>query len=98
MMTPRERFLKVLAGEMPDRVPVTLFIQDKGYFLNQNYPNIDPWDHETLQQVKRETELAMKNGKPGGKFILQPVDFLEFGTPMENVDAYVKTAMQFAAY
>ncbi len=24
-MTPRERFLKVLAGEMPDRVPVTLF-------------------------------------------------------------------------
>lgn len=48
-MTPRERLLKVLRGEMPDRVPVTLFIQDQGHFLNQNYPNIDPWDFETLQ-------------------------------------------------
>lgn len=48
-MTSRERFLKVLAGEMPDRVPVTLFIQDQGHFLNQNYPDVDPWDYETLQ-------------------------------------------------
>lgn len=48
-MTPRERFLKVLNGEMPDRVPVTLFIQDMGHFLNQMYPDIDPWDFELLQ-------------------------------------------------
>jgi uroporphyrinogen decarboxylase len=48
-MTSRERFLKVLAGEMPDRVPVTLFIQDQGHFLSQNYPDVDPWDFETLQ-------------------------------------------------
>ena len=32
-MTSRERFLAVLRGEMPDRVPVTLFIQDQGHFL-----------------------------------------------------------------
>jgi uroporphyrinogen decarboxylase len=48
-MTSRERFLKVFAGEIPDQVPVTLFIQDQGHFLNQNYPDVDPWDHETLQ-------------------------------------------------
>ena len=48
-MTSRERFLRVLNGEMPDRVPVTLFIQDTGHFLNQMYPDIDPWDFETLQ-------------------------------------------------
>ncbi len=48
-MTARERFLKVLKGEMPDRVPVTLFIQDQGHFLSQNYPQVDPWDYETLQ-------------------------------------------------
>ena len=48
-MTPRERFLKVLAGEMPDRVPITLFIQDQGHFLNQMYPEVDPWDFDTLQ-------------------------------------------------
>jgi len=48
-MTSRERFLKVLNGEMPDRVPVTLFICDQGHFLSQLYPDIDPWDHSTIQ-------------------------------------------------
>jgi uroporphyrinogen decarboxylase len=48
-MTSRERFLKVINGQMPDRVPVTLFICDGGHFLNQLYPDIDPWDHERLQ-------------------------------------------------
>jgi hypothetical protein len=49
-MTPRERFLTTFRGEMPDRVPVTLFIQDQGHFINQVYPDVDPWDFETLQQ------------------------------------------------
>ncbi len=48
-MTPRQRFLAVLNGQMPDRVPVTLFICDGGHFLNQLHPEIDPWDHERLQ-------------------------------------------------
>ena len=48
-MTSRERFLKVLNGEMPDRVPVTLFIQDQGHFISQVYPDVVPWDLETLQ-------------------------------------------------
>jgi uroporphyrinogen decarboxylase len=47
-MTSRERFLAVLSGKMPDRVPVTLFIQDQGHFLNQMYPEVDPQDYETL--------------------------------------------------
>ncbi len=48
-MNSRERFLAVLDGRMPDRVPVTLFICDQGHFLNQMYPDVDPWDFETLQ-------------------------------------------------
>ena len=48
-MTGRQRFLKVLKGEMPDRVPVTLFLADQGHFLNQMYPDVDPWDFDTLQ-------------------------------------------------
>ena len=44
-----ERFLAVLNGKMPDRVPVTLFIQDQGHFLNQVYPDVDSQDFETLQ-------------------------------------------------
>jgi uroporphyrinogen-III decarboxylase len=49
-MTPRQRLLKTLRGEMPDRVPVTLFIADQGHFINQVYPDVDPWDYETLQR------------------------------------------------
>ncbi len=48
-MTSRERFLKVLNGQMPDRVPVTLFLSDQGHFLEQMYPDIDPLDHQALQ-------------------------------------------------
>ena len=43
-MTGRQRFEAVFAGEQPDRVPVTLFIQDQGHFINQLHPDIDPWD------------------------------------------------------
>jgi uroporphyrinogen decarboxylase len=52
----------------------------------------------TVDDVKRATEQAIKTGKPGGKFILQSVDFLEYGTPLENVEAYVQTALQYAGY
>ena len=48
-MTSRERFLRVFQGEMPDRVPVTLFMADQGHFINQMYPDVDPWDFDTLQ-------------------------------------------------
>ncbi len=48
-MTSRERFLAVLNGRLPDRVPVTLFICDGGHFLNQLHPEIDSWDHHALQ-------------------------------------------------
>jgi hypothetical protein len=52
----------------------------------------------TVEQVKRATEATMNIGKAGGKFIMQAVDFLEYGTPVENVEAYVKAAMENAAY
>lgn len=48
-MTSRERFLKVINGEMPDRVPVTLFIVDQGHFISQLYPDINPCDFSSLQ-------------------------------------------------
>jgi len=48
-MTPRARLLAVLRGEMPDRVPVTLFIQDQGHFISQLYPDLDPWDSQAIQ-------------------------------------------------
>ena len=41
--------LTALAGEKPDRVPVSLFMVDQGHYLNQLYPEIDSEEHETLQ-------------------------------------------------
>jgi uroporphyrinogen decarboxylase len=52
----------------------------------------------SVEDVKRATERTIKTGKPGGKFILQSADFLEYGTPLENIRAYVETAKQFADY
>jgi uroporphyrinogen decarboxylase len=59
-MTPRERFLCVFGGQMPDRVPVTLFIQDQGHFLTQAYPDLDPWDFLALQ--KKVIEIQRQFG------------------------------------
>ena len=41
---------------------------------------------------------TMEIGKPGGRFILQNADFLEYGTPPENVEAFVATAIEHAGY
>ena len=47
-MTSRERLLRTINGEITDRVPVTLFIQDHGHFIHQLHPEIDPLDYEQL--------------------------------------------------
>ncbi len=47
-MTSRERLLRTINGEVADRVPVTLFIQDHGHFIHQLHPEIDPLDYELL--------------------------------------------------
>jgi uroporphyrinogen decarboxylase len=58
-MTSRERFLKVLKGEMPDRVPVTFFIVDQGHFITQVYPGIDPYDHFEVQRKTIEIQKQL---------------------------------------
>jgi len=47
-MNSRERFFKVINGEIPDRVPITLFIRFQGFFISQIYPDIDPCDYDTF--------------------------------------------------
>jgi len=58
-MTSRQRFMKVFRGELPDRVPVTLFLADQGHFLNQMYPDVDPWDFDTLQMKVLEIQKQL---------------------------------------
>ena len=71
---------------------------DGRYVILSGIDQVNVLQEGTVDQVKRATEQAIRTGKPGGGFILQPVDFLEYGTPLENVEAYVATAREHAAY
>jgi uroporphyrinogen decarboxylase len=68
------------------------------YVMISGVDQVNVLQKGSVDEVKRVTEATMKAGKPGGKFIMQSVDFLEYGTPLENVEAYVKTALEHAAY
>lgn len=68
------------------------------YIMLSGIDQVNVLQKGSADQTKRVTEEAMKKGKEGGGFIMQPVDFLEYGTPIENVEAYVETALEFAAY
>ena len=58
-MKSRERFQKVFAGQLPDRVPVTLFILEQGEFIEQIRPDLDPWDFEANQLAIIEFQRQM---------------------------------------
>jgi uroporphyrinogen-III decarboxylase len=52
-------------------------------------------DPDTIKNTVKE---AIKAGKPGGRFILQPSDFLEYDTPVENVKAYIEAGKEYGKY
>ena len=49
--------------------------------------------HGTREDVRRATLNAMEKGRKFPSFILQNVDFLEYGTHLENVEEYARTAL-----
>jgi hypothetical protein len=71
---------------------------DGAYVMLSGIDQVNMLQKGTVDDVKRATTAAMSAGKPGGGFILQPVDFLEYGTPEDNVHAYVNTAKELAWY
>ncbi len=50
----------------------------------------------TKDAVTETTIKIMEKGKKLHSFLMQNVDFLEYGTPPENVEAFVKTALEHA--
>ncbi|MFZ4615316.1 MAG: uroporphyrinogen decarboxylase family protein, partial [Rectinemataceae bacterium] len=68
------------------------------YVMLAGIDQVNVLQNGSVDDVIKATEAVMLAGKPGGKFIMQPADFLEYGTPEKNVEAYVKTAMRLAAY
>jgi hypothetical protein len=67
------------------------------YSILSGIDQVNELQKGTPEQVRKATIEAMEAGKPGGRFIMQPVDFLD-GTPVENVEAYAKAAIAHAAY
>ena len=57
MMTSRERLLKVLNGEVPDRTPVTLFVTDTD--IEDGPPNcvLDRRTHDTIEDLIKFHEV-----------------------------------------
>lgn len=47
-MTSRERFLRIINGDMPDYIPAAYFIVDQGHFIAQMYPDTSPHNYDTL--------------------------------------------------
>ena len=68
------------------------------YVIIGGVDQVDVIGSGTVDDVRRATAAAMDAGKPGGRFVLQNADFLEYGTPMENVEAFVETALERAWY
>jgi len=69
------------------------------YMVLSGIDQVNVLQKGTMDQVKKATEERVKAGKRrGGGFIFQPVDFLEYNTPVENVEACVKTALEYAEY
>lgn len=50
-MTGRERFLRTFQKEQSDCMPVSLFIQEQGHFMNQIHPEISEYDYDGLQKA-----------------------------------------------
>lgn len=51
-----------------------------------------------IDKIREVTKQTVESGKPGGKFVLQSADFIEPGTSIENLEAYVKTGIEYGGY
>jgi len=63
-----------------------------------NLDQVNVLQKGSLELIEEKVKEACLFGKPGGRFILQPSDFLEYGTPVENVSHYVKAGKKYGIY
>jgi uroporphyrinogen-III decarboxylase len=73
-------------------------IVDGDYVMVGGVDKLELLLNGTVAQVKKEVADIVETVKPGGNHILQNADSLEYNTPVENVAAYVETAVENAWY
>lgn len=79
-------------------IKVAKLMIDGKYSIIAGIDHVNILQKGTIEMVENATKEAMLAGKAGGGFIMQNVDFLEYGTPVKNVEVYLKTAMKYADY
>ncbi|NCB92034.1 MAG: hypothetical protein EOM40_05600 [Clostridia bacterium] len=71
---------------------------DREFSVTSGVDQINVIQKGTKEDVRKATLSAIEKGKKFHSFIMQNVDFLEFGTPLENVEEYAKTALANCNY
>jgi len=73
-------------------------IIDGKYVIIAGVDQVNVIQKGTEDDVVQATIKTMETAKKGGPFIIQNADFLEYGTPTKNVEAFVNTALKHAHY
>jgi len=73
-------------------------VVDDQYTILGNIDQVNLLQKATVDEVKRVTEETIKIGKKSSRFIMQTADYIGYRTPMENIEAFVQTALQNADY
>jgi uroporphyrinogen-III decarboxylase len=73
-------------------------ISNGAYVIVGNVDQVNVLKKGTLQDVELVTRETIQIGKKGGRFILQTADYLEYGTPIDNVKKFVETGLSYARY
>jgi uroporphyrinogen-III decarboxylase len=63
-----------------------------------NLDQVDFLKHAKIEEICDRTKQIVEDGKSGGRFIFSCSDYLEVGTPIENVKAVVDTVNSYAVY
>ena len=63
-----------------------------------NVDQVNVLQKGSINLVKEVTKETVEIGKTGGKYILQTADYLEYGTSIDNVKAYIETGIKYGSY
>ncbi len=73
-------------------------ISGGAYTIIGNVDQVNVLKEGTIDDVKRVTSEAIETGKRGGRYILQTADYLEYGTPLDNIKAFIETGLEYGGY
>jgi len=63
------------------------------FSVTSGIDQVNVLQHGTIEDVRKATLEAIEKGRQFPCFILQNVDFIEYGTPVENVEEFVRVAL-----